>query len=251
MFSPVASTIFAFRNADKTRNGDVGRSVVTVGQGVGVFKEVAKYDNIFAVGAKGAIDAFNTVAKNNIAFDYAGKCLKFAADNVNPLICASGALKVAMSDDKVHDGIVEATALAGMFAGEAMMKDNFNNILSETAFKNFAKKLADEDIMKNLANSVENSKYTGKVASIIKGITFVMGSIGSYALAQNLGEKYAQSIMDTFGIESKKTDKTKEQVEEKLKEQKQEQPSTVQNNNQDATLPETENTKKTKINQKV
>ena len=69
--------------------------------------------------------------------------------------------------------------------------------------------------------------------------------------AQNLGEKYAQSIMDTFGIESKKTDKTKEQVEEKLKEQKQEQPSTVQNNNQDATLPETENTKKTKINQKV
>ena len=63
MFSPVASTIFAFRNAEKTKNGEVGRSVVTLGQGVGVLKEVAKYDNIFAVGAKGALDAFNTMAK--------------------------------------------------------------------------------------------------------------------------------------------------------------------------------------------
>lgn len=213
MFSPIASTIFAFRNADKTRNGDVGRSVVTVGQGVGVFKEVAKYDNIFAVGAKGALDAFNTVAKNNKALEYAGKCLKFTADNVNPLICASGALKVAMSDDKVHDGIVEAVALSGMFAGEAMMKDNFNNIFSETSFKNLAKKASDKNILKKFADSVQKSKYTGKTAAIMKGIAFVTGSIGSYSLAQNLGEKYAKSIMDAFGLECKKKDKQPQKEE--------------------------------------
>ena len=149
MFSPVASTIFAFRNAEKTKNGDVGRSVVTVGQGVGVLKEVAKYDNIFAAGAKGALDAFNSMAKENKALNYAGKCLKFTADNVNPLICASGVLKVAMSDDKIHDGIVEA------------------------------------------------------VASVMKGIAFVMGSIGSYALAQKVGEKYANNVTNALGLERK------------------------------------------------
>lgn len=203
MFSPVASTIFAFRNAEKTKNGDVGRSVVTVGQGVGVFKEVAKYDNIFAAGAKGALDAFNTMAKENKALNYAGKCLKFTADNVNPLICASGVLKVAMSDDKVHDGVVEATALAGMFAGEALMKDNFNNFFNETSFKNIAQKAIDKNILTDFAELVQKSKYTGKVASVLKGVAFVMGSIGSYALAQKVGEKYANNVMNIFGIERK------------------------------------------------
>jgi len=205
VFSPVASTIFAFRNADKTRNGDVGRSVVTVGQGVGVFKEIAKYDNIFAAGAKGALDAFNTVAKNNKAMDFAGKCLKFTADNVNPLICASGALKVAMSDDKVHDGIVEAASLSTMFAGEAMMKENFNNFFSEQSFKSIAKKASDKNIFKKFAQTVINSKYTGKTASMMKGIAFVMGSIGSYSIGQHFfGEKYAESIMNAFGLERSK-----------------------------------------------
>ena len=203
MFSPVASTIFAFRNAEKTKNGEVGRSVVTVGQGVGVLKEVAKYDNIFAVGAKGALDAFNTIAKENKALNYAGKCLKFTADNVNPLICASGALKVAMSDDKVHDGIVEVAALTGMFAGEALMKDNFNNFFNEKTFKDIAKKAGEKGILTEFAELVQKSKYTGKVASILKGIAFAMGSIGSYSLAQSFGEKYADKIMDTFGLEHK------------------------------------------------
>ena len=203
MFSPVASTIFAFRNAEKTKNGEVGRSVVTLGQGVGVLKEVAKYDNIFAVGAKGALDAFNTMAKENKALSYAGKCLKFTADNVNPLICASGVVKVAMSDDKVHDGIVEAVALAGMFAGEALMKDNFNDFFNEKTFKSIAKKAEQSGVLKDFAELVQKSKYTGKVASVLKGVAFVMGSIGSYSLAQKVGEGYADKIMDAFGLERK------------------------------------------------
>ncbi|MBR5554817.1 hypothetical protein IKU74_02275 [bacterium] len=203
MFSPVASTIFAFRNAEKTKNGEVGRSVVTVGQGVGVLKEVAKYDNIFAAGAKGALDAFNTMAKENKALSYAGKCLKFTADNVNPLICASGVIKVAMSDDKVHDGIVESVSLAGMFAGEALMKDNFNDFFNEKTFKSIAKKAEQSGVLKDFAELVQKSKYTGKVASVLKGVAFVMGSIGSYSLAQKVGEKYADNIMDAFGLERK------------------------------------------------
>ncbi len=52
MFSPVASTIFAYRNAEKTKNGDLGRSVVTVGQCTGVMQEISKYDNAFSATAR-------------------------------------------------------------------------------------------------------------------------------------------------------------------------------------------------------
>ncbi|MBO5435486.1 hypothetical protein J6A31_06815, partial [bacterium] len=123
--------------------------------------------------------------------------------NVNPLICASGVLKVAMSDDKIHDGIVETTALIGMFAGEALMKDNFNNFFNEQTFKNIAKKSADKGILTKFSELVQKSKYTGKVASVMKGIAFVLGSIGSYSLAQKAGEKYAEDVIDFFGLESK------------------------------------------------
>lgn len=207
MFSPVASTIFAYRNAEKTKNGDLGRSVVTVGQCTGVFKEVAKYDNIFAATARSALKAFQDVAKDNKALGYAGKCLQFTADHVNPLICASGALKVAMSDDKVHTGIVEASALAGMFAGEALMKEHLTGVFSETAFKSAAKKAADKNIMKSFAETVLTSKYTGKAAGILKGIVFVCGSIASYAVAQKVGENYAAGFMDYFGIKRKESPK--------------------------------------------
>ena len=41
MFSPIASGIFAYRNADKTKNGDIGRGAVTLGQTAGLLQEVA------------------------------------------------------------------------------------------------------------------------------------------------------------------------------------------------------------------
>ncbi len=203
MFSPVASTIFAYRNAEKTKNGDLGRSVVTVGQCTGVMQEVAKYDNTFSATARSAVNVFEELAKNSKALGFAGKCLQFTADHVNPLICASGALKVAMSDDKVHSGIVETAALCGMFAGEAFMKDNFNGVFNEKTFKNLATKSSNNGILKPLADAVKNSKYTGKAASILKGVFFVCGSIASYAAAQKAGEHYADGIIETLGIQKK------------------------------------------------
>ncbi len=213
MFSPVASTIFAYRNAEKTANGDIGRSVVTVGQCTGVFKEIAKYDNIFAAGARSALKAFQDVSKESKALSFAGDCLKFTADHVNPLICASGALKVAMSDDKLHTGFVEAAALSGMFVGEALMKETFTDIFTENSFKNLAKKASDKGVLKQFAELVQNSKYTGKVASILKGILFVGGSITSYALAQKAGEFYAEDTLKKLGIKREpKSEQTKNEA---------------------------------------
>ena len=203
MFSPIASTIFAYRNAEKTKDGDIGRSVVTVGQCAGVAQEIAKYDNIFALSARSALKAYENMAKESKALSYAGKALKFAADNVNPLICASGALKVAMSDDKVHSGITETMALSGMFLGEAVMKQTFDNVFNEKNVKKVAQKASNNNILKGLADSFKNSKFSSRTASFLKGVLFVCGSIVSYAMAEKVGNFYAEDIMKKLGIEKK------------------------------------------------
>ncbi len=213
MFSPVASTIFAYRNAEKTKNGDVGRSVVTVGQCTGVIQEISKYDNIFSASARSALKALESFAADNKLAGYAGKALQFTADNVNPLICASGVLKVAMSDDKVHDGITETAALSGMFLGEGLMKLHFNDVFSESAFKRAATKVQNKSALKWIAETVLNSKHTGKAASILKGILFVCGSMGSYAAAREVGEFYAGDIMQKLGIERKNKPEDNEKPE--------------------------------------
>ena len=222
MFSPVASTIFAYRNAEKTKNGDVGRSVVTVGQCTGVIQEISKYDNIFSASARSALKALESFAADNKLAGYAGKALQFTADNVNPLICASGVLKVAMSYDKVHDGITETAALSGMFLGEGLMKLHFNDVFSESAFKRAATKVQNKSALKWIAETVLNSKHTGKAASILKGILFVCGSMGSYAAAKEVGEFYAGDIMQKLGIERKnkpEDNKNPENITEKTENQ--------------------------------
>ncbi len=194
MFSPVASTIFAYRNAEKTANGDVGRSVVTVGQCTGVLQEISKLDNAFAATAKSAVSVFEELAKTSKAVDYAGKCLKFTADNVNPLICASGALKVAMSDDKLNTGIVELAALSTMFTGEGLMKEYFNDVFSEKNISKICEKSAGFKHLKPIAEAIEKGKFSGKIASILKGVVFVGGSMASYFVGQKLGEVAAERV---------------------------------------------------------
>lgn len=218
MFSPVASTIFAYRNAEKTKNGEIGRSVVTLGQCAGVAQEITKYDNIFALSARSALKAYESLAKENAALSYAGKVVKFAADNVNPLICASGALKVAMSEDKVHSGITESIALTGMFIGEAVMKQSFDSIFNEKNVKNVAKKAYDNNILKSLAESFKNSKLSSRTAAFLKGVLFVCGSMASYAMAENVGKFYAEDITKKLGIKRKNPQKVDADVknEEKI-----------------------------------
>ena len=48
--------------------------------------------------------------------------MSFTADHINPLICATGAVKVLTSDDKTDSAIREGLALSTMFASEAAAK---------------------------------------------------------------------------------------------------------------------------------
>jgi len=136
VYSAVASGIFAVRNADKTSNGEVGRSAVALGQTAGVIQEIAKYDGIAAKTARSAVSVFSDLAKQHKAFEYAGKVTQFAVNNVNPLICVSGGIKTAMSDDKVKTGITEVAALSTMFAGEEFIKNKYDKFVATQKCQN-------------------------------------------------------------------------------------------------------------------
>lgn len=203
MFSAVASGIFAVRNVDKTKNGDVGRSAVALGQTAGLVQEVAKYDNIVSKGARSALSVFSEMAKENKAFEYAGKVTKFAVNNVNPLICASGVIKTAMADDKVKTGITEAAALSTMFMAEAAVKHNYENIIKSKSCQDAVAKFSKSKVGKPIIDYLEKHKLKGKAGIIIKGLAFVTASMTAYSAGQALGEDIAQKVHPSSKVPKK------------------------------------------------
>ncbi len=196
MFSAVASTIFAARNFDKTKNGEVGRSAVALGQTAGVIQEVAKYDTFASKTARSALSVFSELAKENKAFNVAGKVTKFAVDNINPLICVSGIIKTAKADDKLSTGITETLALTTMFAGESFVKKYYDKAVNSKSFQNFLTKASEKGLLKSLFKFIEKNKLSGKLGMIIKGLTFVSASISSYSAGEKIGKNIAQWVKD-------------------------------------------------------
>ncbi len=169
MYSGVASGIFAIRNCDKTTNGDIGRLPVTVGQSAAVIKAGAQYNNAVAKPIKMILDTCDDIAKSDKVFNGLKKVVKFASDNVNPLIVASSGVKVVMADKEERKStlITEAGTLAGMFLGEGWMKKHLDNILAKLPI---------------------NKKWL----PIVKGIVFVTGSISASTLGSKIGKKAAE-----------------------------------------------------------
>ncbi len=169
MYSGVASGIFAIRNCDKTTSGDIGRLPVTIGQGAAVIKAASQYNNPISRHAKVVLDTFDDIAKTDKVFKGLSKVVKFAADNVNPLIVASSGVKVAMADkeDRKKTLIAEGGSLAGMFIGEGWMKNHLDGILSKLPISK-------------------------KWLPVVRGITFVIGSISASSLGNEIGKVVAQ-----------------------------------------------------------
>lgn len=204
MYSALASGIFAVRNADKTSNGEVGRSAVALGQTAGIVQEIAKYDGLAAKTARSAVSVFSDLAKQNKAFEYAGKFTQFAVNNVNPLICVSGGIKTAMSDDKVKTGITEVSALSTMFAGEAFIKEKYDKFVESKSCKDVVTKLSKTKLLKPVFDYLEKHKLKGKAGFIIKGLTFVAGSMMSYSIGQGIGDDISDRVKANLGLENSK-----------------------------------------------
>lgn len=203
-FSPISTGLFAYRNVGKAENGDSGRAVVAGCQGINLCNDIAgsimKYDSAISKTARSAASVFSGLAKDSKALDYAGKVIKFGCDNVNPLICASGALKVAKADDKVQAGITEAAALATMFAGENFVKANYDAVANSKLFTGMSKAAHETEALKPMFNSIAKHKLGGKIGTVVKGLALVGASITSYSLGEYLGKDFSNSAKAKLGI---------------------------------------------------
>ena len=164
-----STVLFFLRNGKRAQEGEGGRGFVAIGQGAKVIKQICEYDNIFSRGTKSAVNAFKTVAESDKVFNGISKAVKFASENVNPLIVVSSGINVLTSDDKQSTIIAEAGNLAGMFAVEGWMKKHL------------------DDVLKNLPI---NKKWM----PIVRGIAFVIGSIGTSTICYNIGKVFASKL---------------------------------------------------------
>ena len=164
-YSLVATGIFAARNSGKTSNGDIGRLPVTVGQTTSVVKAAAQYGNPFSRTLKKGL---NILGNDKVASKL-GKVATFASEHINPLLVVSSGIKVAMSkkEERKNTIIQEAGLLGGMFAGEGWMKRNLTKYLDKLPI---------------------NKKWM----PLIKGVTFVAGSIGCSTLGHKIGTEVAK-----------------------------------------------------------
>lgn len=205
-FSPVSTGIFAFRNVDKAERGDKGRGVVagfqTLNLGNDIAGTVLKYDNAIAKTARSAASVFSDMAKESKAFDYAGKVLKWGCDNVNPLICASGAIKVATSENKTEAAITETAALATMFAGENFVKGSYDKLANSKYIQEINKAARETEAFKPLFEYVAKHKLGGKIGTVAKGLALVGASIASYSIGEYIGKDTAKGVGAKLGIQA-------------------------------------------------
>ncbi len=171
-----STLLFFIRNGKRAQDGEGGRGFVAIGQGAKVFKQISEYDNIFSRGAKSAVNAFKAVAENDKVFNGIAKGVKFASENVNPLIVVSSGINVLTSEDKQSTVIAEAGNLAAMFAIEGWMKKNLDNLLKDLPISK-------------------------KWYPIVRGIAFVIGSIGASTAGYKLG-KFSASKLKTINEQS-------------------------------------------------
>ena len=95
--------------------------------------------------------------------------IELAKNNVNPLIVCSSGLNVLLADDKQSAIISESGNLSAMFLCEAMMKKHLDKIFAKLPI---------------------NQKWL----PVVKGITFVIGSIGASTIGQKIGKILAAKL---------------------------------------------------------
>lgn len=155
--------------------------------------------NINQKTVEGAADTIKTVSKTNKVLSGLGKVVKFTADNINPIICVTSGVKVLNSDDKLDEGLREGGALTAMFAGEGFTKKfvgmpyttkengkvvnhsrealyRTNDICKKLHLDKQADAMKDYCATKKLFNKISLKGVPG----VLKGLTFVGASIGSY-----------------------------------------------------------------------
>jgi hypothetical protein len=208
IFMTVKSAGFGGRNVDKTVEGDVGRLPVFFGQGYRAIDEARKIDGVIGRSAQTATSVFQDIAKQEKCVEYVGKAAKWASNWVNPLICVSSGIDVALSDNKEETFVVNSTALATMFAGEKVMKDHLDDVVKVKGVKTVAE---------TVTKFTSKFKYGKAVSPIVKGLAFIVGSCGFYGGGERIGKVLVDKSKQTEAYASaspKETQEVKQAVQE-------------------------------------
>ena len=151
---------------------------------------------------KGAEQAIKNMTKSGKFLNGVGKVVKFTADNINPIICATSGVKVLYSDDKADALARESLALTTMFAAESAAKKFIGMPLTKKVdgkkvtvardglyaknifLKEQALALKDYCATKKLLNRISLKALPG----MLKGLAFVFASIAGYQAGVAIGD---------------------------------------------------------------
>lgn len=209
MPSITSGTIFSSRRANNGLNAEnpfvaamnldiAGGQITNAAKGV---TNIAKeYKNPLAEGVVSAEQSIRNLAKGDKILRGCGKVLKFTANNINPLICATGGVNVLVADDKMDEAARQGLALSTMFGCEAAAKRVIGLPYTEkvngkkVAFKReglYKKNPFLEKQATALKDYCETTKVFNKsikfAPGCLKGLGFALASIFGYKLGDKVG----------------------------------------------------------------
>ena len=183
-YNIVKGSIFCYRSFKKGENGQPGRFFISGIQGLGVGGAVASTGSMAGIIAKDTIHSIEkaAAAKGETAVKALNLTKKAVKIGANPYIVANGVLQVAMADNKEEEATKQICGLSTMFLGERLAKDfllkNNKEILKQTG-------LINKGFVKGILDFA--TKYP-KGSGIVKGCSFVLASIASFALGAMIGD---------------------------------------------------------------
>lgn len=213
IFTPfvASNAIFSARRASRgveamDENPVLGAMNMTIAgaqvlKGVNAGADAAKLASpSFAKDIQTASESIKKLSDNSKIVKYAGKGLKFVADNINPIICLAGGVKVLGSEDKVDAGVRETLALGTMFLAEDTYKylvgmpktaDGKLVRVESALYKNKKFRPFLEKQVKALNDTCATKKLFNKISlktvpGLLKGVGFAIASIVGYKVGSAL-----------------------------------------------------------------
>ena len=161
--------------------------------------------NAVANGLVSAEESIRNLSNANKVASGLSKVIKFTADNINPLICLTGGIKVACADDKADEAGRESLALGAMFASEAtarkvlgmpvkkVNKDGKKQFVTQEGLyrKNPFLKKQSEALVEYCSTKTFMNHSLKFVPGTLKGVGFALASIFGY----KAGHKAAEMIL--------------------------------------------------------
>lgn len=213
LFAPLvaSNTIFSARRASRgveamENNKPLFGAMNMTIAAAQIFKGVSAGSNAvlamnpeFTTTVQSATENIKALSEKSKLVKCGGKLIKFVANNINPIICVAGAVKVLGSDDKVDAAARESLSLTSMFLAEGAYKsligmprviDGEMKIVGK--FSPFIEKqvdaISDTNVVKNIIGKwVKKIPALKTLPGMSRGIGFAIASILGYKLGTVLG----------------------------------------------------------------